>query len=324
MKAINVILARERLDRERKKKEENKRARLELDSPQDGVAAPFAPLAPNAGAPTLNTNVAPMVPGEPSRRMQIYQVENLSRGSPISTSVYTPPESSDSPVVPGRGSFGNGEGGHLTAVNANPGQATPVQSVIEGVWDRLATGGMAGSRNGSISSQPAINAGAWPAVSAAAQATERRRSSLATEIKFQPASQAATNAPLSNMRQLSADISKLVSDLTRTSDNTNGQAASGTGSLTAAEDGLRGPYGGLDEDVLRALRAYIYREDTGVTWEEEPLLSRLEAAWRSGVRSDDKIMLENVPVFIARERAFLTWIELKRHLADLDRADKRT
>jgi len=324
MKAINVILARDRLDRERKKKEENKRARQEVESPQDTAAAPFVTLAPNAGVPPLNTNLAPMVPGEPPRHMQIYQVENLSRGSPISTSMYTPPESSESPIVPGRGSIGNSDGGQFAAVQPNPAQATPGQGVIEGVWDRLAVVGMAGSRNGSISSQPATNTGTWPAGNTAAHATERRRSSLATEIKHQPTPQSAANAPLSNMRQLSADISKLVSDLTRKSDIPNGHATSGTSSLAAVEDTLRGPYVGLDEDVLRALRAYIYREDTSVVWEEEPLLSHLETAWRSGVRLDDKIMLENVPVFIARERAFLTWIELKRHLADLDRADKRT
>ena len=317
MKAINVILARDRLDRERKKKEEKQRA-------QDSTAPPFAALAPNAGVPTLNTNVAPMHQGEPPRHMQIYQLENTSRGSPISASMYTPPESTDSPIVPGRGSMGNSDGGQIAAVNANAGQAPPGQSFVEGVWDRLTNSAMVGSRNGSISSQPSAHTNTWPAATTAAHATERRRSSLANEIKLQPAQAAAQQAPLSNMRQLSADISRLVSDLTRKADGPNGHSAAGQSPPVAAEDGSRGPYGGLDEDNLRALRAYIYREETNVAWEEEQLLSRLEAAWRSGVRLDDKIMLENIPVFIARERAFLTWIELKRHLADLDRADKRT
>ncbi|KAF2678419.1 hypothetical protein K458DRAFT_480896 [Lentithecium fluviatile CBS 122367] len=322
MKAINVILARDRLDRERKKKEENKRARLELENPHEAPAAPFVALAPNAGIPSLNTNVASMVPGEPPRHMQIYQAENVSRGSPISTSMFTPPESSESPIVPGKGSIGNSEAIHFTAVNANPAQATLVQSVIEGVRDRLATVGMNGSRHGSVSSQPATNTPAWSAVNTAAQLPERRRSSLANEIK--PAPPQATNVPSLDMRQLGADISKLVADLTPEYGIANGHAASVTTSQTA-EEGPRndGPYRGLDPDSLRALRAYIYREETNVTWDEDSLLRRLETAWREGVRSDHDRVLDNIPRFIARERAFLTWIELKRHLADLDRADKR-
>jgi hypothetical protein len=321
MKAINVILARDRLDRERKKKEENKRARLEMDSPQDTAASPFATLAPNAGTPMLNTSIAPAVHGEPPRHVQIYQVENLSRGSPISTSVYTPRDS-ESPVVTGRGSIGNSEGSQSTSAYPSQGPAPPAQGVIEGVWDRLAAAGMAGSRNGSISSQPSINTGSWPVVNPAVHPGERRRSSLATEIKRQPSPQPTTESPSSDMRQLSADIARLVSDLSRKS---NSHSPNGHGALHAvAEDSVRGPYGGLDEDTLRSLRAYIYREEANVAWEENALLSRLETAWRNGVRLDDKIMLDNISVFIARERAFLTWIELKRHLADLDRADKRT
>jgi hypothetical protein len=84
------------------------------------------------------------------------------------------------------------------------------------------------------------------------------------------------------------------------------------------------PYRGLDEDTLGALRAYIYQEETQVEWDEESLLRRLEVIWRTGVRADINRIMDNIAVFAAQERAILIWIELKRHLADLDRADKRT
>lgn len=316
MKAINVILARERLDRERKKKEENKRARIELENPQDPSSSTFVTLAPNAGAPvppTLNTNVPPMTTPEAARHMQIYQVENLSRGSPMSTSMVTPPESHESPVVPAaRGSISSS----TVNVNAPPGVQT--QGMVEGVWDRLATGALNGSRHGSVSSQAAMANSAWSTVNAAPQPAGPRRTSLAVDAATQPASHTATS-PSSNMRQLGAEISKLVSDLTPDYEaSANGHAAT--------EDAGRngGPYRGLDDDTLRALRAYIYHEETTVQWDEDGLLRRLEIAWRDGVRSDYNRMLDNISTFIARERAFLTWIELKRHLADLDRADKRT
>jgi hypothetical protein len=53
------------------------------------------------------------------------------------------------------------------------------------------------------------------------------------------------------------------------------------------------------------------------------LLNRLEKTWREGVRADYYKIHDNIPVFIARERAFLTWMELKRHLAALQRANER-
>jgi hypothetical protein len=178
MKAINVILARDRLDRERKKKEESKRARLESD-PHDATLSTFATLAPNAGTPVLGSNVASAMTGETPRHMQFYQAEDASRGSPMSTSMFTPPESSESPTVAGRGSFGNGDAGHFSTVKASSAQATPAQSGFEGVWDRLTTVGMNGSRHGSISSQTAMNTPGWPAVNATQQPTEPRRSSFA-------------------------------------------------------------------------------------------------------------------------------------------------
>lgn len=83
------------------------------------------------------------------------------------------------------------------------------------------------------------------------------------------------------------------------------------------------PYRGLDYESLRALRSYIYNEEGGPRVDEDALLNRLEKIWRELVRADSQKMLENVPVFIARERALLTWIELKRHMAAFERAEKR-
>jgi hypothetical protein len=326
MKAINVILARDRLDRERKKKEENKRVKLELETPQDTTVTSFVTLAPNAAAILPTSNVVTTISGEPPRHMQVYQAENASRGSPMSTSMFTPPESSESPINAGtRVSFGNSDAGPFTAIKVNSAQATPVQSVLDGVWDRLATVGVNGSRHGSVSSQTAISTSMWPAGNAASQPTERRRSLLAAEMARQPVLRPAINGP-ANMRQIGADISKLVSDLTPEYTVANGHGALTAAQKKAVEDDASqgGPYRGLDVNVLRALRAYIYHEETDVTWDEDSLLRRMETAWREGVRSDYNRVLDDIPVFIARERAFLTWIELKRHLADLDRADKRT
>ncbi|KAF2644819.1 hypothetical protein P280DRAFT_487333 [Massarina eburnea CBS 473.64] len=315
MKAINVILARERLDRERKKKEENKKARIELET-QDAAASSFVrSLAPNAETPTapmLNTNVPPIQAGEPPRHVQVYQVENLSRDSPISTSIVTPPEPSESPVVPARGSMPNSEAGHLTAINTNTGQAIPVHAITDGVWDRVNA-----SRNGSISSQ---GASSWSAANTSQQTADRRRSSLAMEMTHLP--QAAASVSSSAIRQLGADISQLALKLTPEYVSANGHTTTGA---TAAEYGSRdgAPYRGLDEDTLRALRAYIYGEESKVQWDETSLLLRIETIWRTGVRGDYTRITDNIGVFIARERAMLAWIELKRHLADLDRADRR-
>lgn len=322
MKAINVILARERLDRERKKKEDSKRARIEMENAQDAAASSFVALAPSATP--LNTNVAPLATAEPPRHAQLYQVENASRGSPLSASMATPPESSESPIVPVKGS--SGEGSHFSAVNASVVQSVPPQSVIEGVYDRLATVGMGGTRHGSVSSQAAqaaMNATSWPAANVASQAAGPRRRSLAMETVAQLQTQAAPGSSSSAIR---AEISRLVSDLTpdyTTIANANNAPAT-TQPTQDAPPREGGPYRGLDVDTLRALRRYVYNEDSNVQMDDDTLLRRLETAWREGVRSDYNRVLDNIAIFIARERAILTWIELKRHIADLARADQRT
>ncbi|KAL5375643.1 hypothetical protein DPSP01_011002 [Paraphaeosphaeria sporulosa] len=285
MKAINVILARDRLDRERKKKEENKRARIEMEVPQEGVSSAFVPLAPNSGVPApLNTNIPPVPVAEHPRHVQLYKAETTSRGSPISVAVSTPPESSQSPIGPAQGQLG---GGHFAPVNVHSSHPSQAQNVVDGVWNRLAEVGIHGSRNGSMSSQATPVAG----------------------------------VSVAGIRQLGAEISQLVSDLTPQATATNGHCAVPAVPPDAQRNAV--PYPGLDVETLYALRDYMYQEKTEVEWEEEALLRRLETTWRDGVRSDYNRMLENVPAFIARERAFLTWIELKRHLADLQRAGTR-
>jgi len=322
MKAINVILARERLDRERKKKEEIKKAKVDLDAPQESVMSTFIPLAPNASLPiptSLNTNTAPVPMAEHPRHIQIYQAETASRGSPISSSMVTPPESNASPVLPGRGG-GSGDASHFNAMNINARHPPPAQSVVDGVWDRLGAAGPNASRHGSMSSQAPISASPWPTVKGVQQQGPRR-SSLSTELSSHPVQPVDTSGGAPAIRQLGAEISQLVSDLTPQS-TSDGPTALSAASADATRNG--GPYRGLDVETLQALRAYIYQEESEVVWEEEVLLRRLETAWRDGVRSDVTRINDNIPAFVARERAFLTWLELKRHLADLSRADVRT
>jgi hypothetical protein len=318
MKAINVILARDRLDRERKKKEENKRVRIEVDVPQEGANSAFVPLAPQSGAPTpLNTNIPPVPVAEHARHVQLYKAETTSRGSPISVAVSTPRESSQSPIGQVQGQLGGGNASYFAVHSSHPSQA---QSVVDGVWNRLAEVGLNGSRNGSMPSQTAINTPSWPAVNPGAHPMVPRRASLAPDVSSQPPP--GSGASVAGIRQLGAEISQLVSDLTPQATATSGH--SGLPGVPSEAQRNAVPYTGLDVETLYALRDYIYQEKTEVDWEEEALLRRLETTWRDGVRSDYHRMLENVPAFIARERAFLTWIELKRHLADLQRAGTRT
>lgn len=303
MKAINVILARDRLDRERKKKEESKRARIEMEVPHEGAGSTFVPLAPSQGAPgPLNTNMAPVSMVEHARHMQIYKAETASRGSPISVAVGTPREASQSPIGPGQGSSMGGENSsHFAALNVGSGHTSQVQSVVDGVWNRLAEAGINGTRDGGMASS-------WGGINTGTHPVEPRRGSS-------QAGSAVTKDAGAGIRQLGAEISQLVSDLTSQAATTNGQ--NGIPAVPV-------PYPGLDVETLHALRDYIYQETTEVEWDEDGLLSRLESTWREGVRSDYDRMVLDIPAFIARERAFLTWIELKRHLADLQRAGTRT
>ncbi|CAO2648040.1 Nn.00g089620.m01.CDS01 [Neocucurbitaria sp. VM-36] len=280
LKACNVILARERLDRERRKKAENRQARAEAEysgQNEGNTPASFVALAPNS---------------------VLHDVDTGSRGSPMSsTAMLTPPESGESPVV------GPREGAGFIAVNggasgftAGPSthQAQPEQqpqSIVEGVWKRFASD-VNGSREHSASWAPP-------------QPAENK---AAVQQQIATTNQAAVD------RQISVEIARLVASF-RSDDAASEEIPQPNSSV---------PYGGLDYDSLRALRQYIYGEESGIHFDEEALLNRLEKAWREGMRADYDKIVENIQVFVARERAFLTWIELKRHLAALERADKRT
>lgn len=286
LKACNVILARERLDRERKKKEENRKARAEAEfngqnaTGESSTPASFVALAPNS----------------------VFQSETGSRGSPISTTaMLTPPEAGDSPVAgpregPGFASVNGGAAGENGIPRSSiPNEQQPAK-VVEGVWDRLAARDTGGAQQASSH---------WAATNA--NASQSVDSKIAVQQQIAQANQAIVD------KQISVEVAKLVASF-RSDDAATEDVPQQNASI---------PYPGLDYDTLRALRALIYNEECSVQWDEEALLNRLERAWREGVRADSDKMIQNIPVFIARERAILTWIELRRHLAALDRADRR-
>lgn len=272
LKACNVILARDRLDRERRKKAENRAARTEAEiaiQTENGTPASFVALAPNS----------------------VLHDDTGSRGSPMSSSaMLTPPESGESPVVgPREGpSFNtvNGNGQTTSALHAQHGHP---QNVSEGVWRILA------------------------AAAANDQKEARPPHAYTYETKAAVQQQIASQEQAAIDRQISVDVAKLVASF----------RPEGAATENVPEPSRSRPYRGMDQDGLRALRQYIYHEEYGITIDEEALLSRLEVTWREGVRADYDKLTSNIPIFIARERAFLVWIELKRHLAALERADKR-
>jgi len=278
LKACNVILARERLDRERRKKAENRQARVEAElagQPDGGISASFVALAPNS---------------------VLYDAaDTASRGSPMSSSaMLTPPESGESPVVgPREGAFQAASGNAtFTATDTSHLHVTQQsRHNVENMWNSLAD---RVSRESSI----------LPEHGHRAYASETK---AAVQQQIADANQAAVD------RQISVEVAKLVASF-RTPDASTEEIPQPANSI---------PYPGLDDESLREFRQYIYKEDCGIQIEEGALLNRLELAWREGVRADYHKMVENLPVFMARERAILTWLELKRHLAALERAGER-
>ncbi|KAJ4342232.1 hypothetical protein N0V87_001217 [Didymella glomerata] len=267
LKACNVILARERLDRERKKKEENRKARAEAEfngqsaTGESSTPASFVALAPNS-------------------------VFQKAGGSPVAG----PREGPGFAPVNGSAAGDNG-----IPRSSIPNEQQPAK-VVEGVWDRLAARDTGGAQHANPH---------W--VAANANAPQSVDSKIAVQQQIAQANQAIVD------KQISVEVAKLVASF-RSDDAATEDVPQQNASI---------PYPGLDYDTLRALRALIYNEECSVQWDEETLLNRLERAWREGVRADSEKMIQNIPVFIARERAILTWIELRRHLAALDRADRR-
>jgi hypothetical protein len=205
----------------------------------------------------------------------------------------TPPESGESPIVgPREGhSFfagSNGDGGTVNLHTSQSGQ----QHIVDGVWTRLVP-------NESRSRGP----------SSSRQATNGHPvdSKVAVQQQISIAEQAAAE------RQITESVAQLVA----------GFRSNDLGPEKVPQSGVSITFRGLEYDVVRALRSYVYNEEGSARADEEWLLNRLERVWREDVRADSEKILENVAVFIARERAFLTWIELKRHMAAYERAEQR-
>ena len=281
LKACNVILARDRLDRERRKKAENRQARAEAEfsiQHDGGTPASFVALAPNSIR---------------------HETDTASRGSPMSsTAMLTPPESGESPAAGTQEGFAfSTVNGSATTMVVNQRQSSAdqqTQGIVDGIWSRLAG---AGAPRGSSTPGTSVNG----------LAVHPGDSNAAVQRQVADANQAAVD------RQISVEVAKLVASFRP------GEAA--TEETPQPNNSI--PYRGLDHNGLRAIRQYIYGEPGVGNLDEENLLNYLELTWREGVRGDYDKMTENIPVFIARERAILTWIELKRHLAALERADKR-
>jgi hypothetical protein len=270
LKACNVILARERLDRERRKKAENRQARAEAEhASQHGDVPPsFVALAPNS---------------------VLHDVDTGSHGSPMSSSaMLTPPESGESPTNgPRESTAANGgepsQSSAFAAINGHHSQGTQQQqNITDRVWSRFPAGD--------------------PRIAIQQQLTAQHQQQLTAKHQ-------------SNImgRQVAEQVAQLVGSFRI--------AESGREKVPQSNTSV--PYRGLDYDSLRALRAYIYNEETGAHVEEEALLDRLERVWRECVRADSEKLLEDLASFVVRERAFLTWIELKRHMAAFERAEKR-
>ncbi|KAH7088139.1 hypothetical protein FB567DRAFT_331855 [Paraphoma chrysanthemicola] len=274
LKACNVILARERLDRERRKKAENRQARAEAEQASQHGDAPasFVALAPNS---------------------VLHDIDTGSRGSPMSSSaMLTPPESGESPVVGPRDGSGFSAIHDGGAANAHASHAGQHQNIVEGVWSRFAAADRNASREAAAPWQP--------------------RNGLHPDSKAAAQQQIALSEQAAAERQITENVAQLVAGFREHAVPEK-----------VPQAGISIPYRGLDYDSLRALRSYIYNEEAAAHIDEEALLNKLERIWREGVRADLEKLIANVPVFVARERAFLTWIELKRHVAAFERAERR-
>jgi hypothetical protein len=281
LKACNVILARERLDRERKKKEGNKKAMdTDNNSPRDTAPQTFVLLAPTPNAPpTSIVEVSKGVPLLPlthaSRHAQAFRLDTPSRGSLMSPKVHTL-ASSKSPTM------------HAWSLHRGNGSQRASRDMSD------------------VSAIPPVNGGPNHVLPVGTNGYYN--------INYQSPS---------NLRKLNLELGSFVSNFLL-KDGPQGRASSNT-SQTGLGDTPRNERipRGLDFETLLAFRAYIYQEVCEVQWDEEYLLRRLECAWRDGVRTDRSFSLGSTPLFVALDRTFLTWIELRRHLADLERADRR-
>ncbi|KAF2267956.1 hypothetical protein CC78DRAFT_32985 [Lojkania enalia] len=256
-KAFNVILARDRMARERKRKEMFRKARANGQGPHD------------TASPLDVSQIPGILSNEPPRHAQILQLDTGVGSRPMSAASLTPPASSESPIVQPRPSISASTNG-FTAINAK---------------------------------------------------IHRQEDAFARPVSV---------PRQSTSRQVAAELENLVSNFlwdmgTAAKGHEYRTASPATPQFAPGEASRNGTaHRGLDIDTLRAFRRYIYPNQDGPECEEELLLRRLETAWRDTVRSCHKANYGNTTLFAARDRAFLTWIELKRHLAELERVDKCT
>jgi hypothetical protein len=286
LKACNVILARDRLERERRKKEERLRVRDDEASPRE--SNPHVAIAP-ANHPGLKhessfedrRSATPSSFAHPPRHAQLSRLDT-SFGQTISLRSASTPLSGGSSIYSVHGA------GHSASVHSTERD-------------------LGGSRRPSTLSQ-SIQSHANVDVSNACR---------------------MGIAPIPSLQQLGSELDRLVSNfLVENSASANANVHAHA-SFTPRQSGLRQEEPskqpnrrGLEPKVLGAFRSYIYPEETGARWDENLLLRTLETAWRDDVRAHNR-SLGDTSLFVARDRAFLTWIELRRHLADLERADKR-
>ncbi|KAF2281517.1 uncharacterized protein EI97DRAFT_31616 [Westerdykella ornata] len=128
-----------------------------------------------------------------------------------------------------------------------------------------------------------------------------------------------------SLHQLRAEIGSLVSNFLEDDNNPRaGQDAALASRDGEAQQRSDGQGQALDAETLQAFRVYITTHEVGPGWDQAVLLRRLERAWRDKIRARQKGPEgANAALFAAQDGAFLTWIELKRHIADLIEAGKR-
>jgi hypothetical protein len=282
LKACNVILARERLDRERRKKAETRQARADAEQAgqhgEGGVPASFVALAPNS----LRNDI-----------------DSTSRGSPMSSAaMLTPPESGGSPIMGPREGVEFLESNDREATHGGASISDLVNSRLSRAEQRPKDGADGVSNRFAARDRhaPKETISSW-----------RPTNSMSKEVNMAVQQQEAVG------RQISAGVSKLVARF----------PLGDTAFENVSPPSNSRPYRGLDYELLKTLRSYVYNVESSLDIDEEELLNQLERVWREDVRGDYDKIVDNVPVFIARERAFLTWIELKRHVAAFERAEER-
>ncbi|KAF2016234.1 hypothetical protein BU24DRAFT_462414 [Aaosphaeria arxii CBS 175.79] len=279
LKACNVIHARGRLDRERKKKEDRIKFKDEHPSPMDIIPPVLiAPALPHGypmdhrRPPIQFSNHSAATYGHPPRHMQVLRLDTAPHGQYTPSTSASPLPSSDSPITSSQG--------HSTL----PWRISPLSHQ---------------SQNG-----PATDHG-----------PRHPPPPPPPPIQHPPAI-----APHQHpTRSLPPLVNRISSELNTLASNFLEDRPLPPSNMPPQPPTVRT----LDPELLYAFRKYIYPTENGPRWDESILLRRLETAWRDDVRpSHARTAINNVPLFAAHDRVFLVWIELRRHLADLEVAGK--